>query len=341
MIEVILYSRKDCHLCDQAKNELDALQEELPHNLTIVDVDGDPKLKKQYGLDVPIVTAGPYHVNAPITKQDLIITLRAAWQRERQIIQVGDSIQSKMNQVKLSWSKSDQFSDWLSKHYLALFNFFIGFYVGMAFLAPMLMKIGAATPAMWIYRTYGVMCHQLAFRSFFLFGEQLVYPRSAAGVEGILTYGEATGLDENNIWEARKFIGNEITGYKVGLCQRDVAIYSGIFLFGLVFALTRRQIKSLNWAIWLLLGIVPIGLDGLSQLVSQFQVISWIPLRESTPVMRAITGLLFGFVTAWFGYPLVEESMRDTQEYLESKRDRLRNQISAEVMPSNTQVDRR
>jgi hypothetical protein len=35
--------------------------------------------------------------------------------------------------------------------------------------------------------------------------------------------------------------------------------------------------------------------------------------------MRTLTGFLFGFTTAWFGYPLVEETMADTRRYLEEK----------------------
>src|SRR4030042_3556130 len=103
------------------------------------------------------------------------------------------------------------------------------------------------------------MCHELAFRSWFLFGEQPAYPRSSAGVEGLITYTQATGLDENDLWPARQFTGNEIIGYKVSLCQRDVAIYAGILLFGLVFAVARRRIRSLHWVVWLILGILPIG----------------------------------------------------------------------------------
>jgi hypothetical protein len=41
-----------------------------------------------------------------------------------------------------------------------------------------------------------------------------------------------------------------------------------------------------------------------------------LPYRESTPTLRLLTGSLFGFGTAWFGLPYVEESMRETREIL-------------------------
>lgn len=324
MIEVILYSRIDCHLCEQAKLELESLQEDIPHRLTVIDVDSDPKLRKLYGFNVPVIVAGPYHLNAPITRQDLIITLRATVQREHEIVQVTESIERKKRLVKVSWTKSDQFSEWLSKHYLALFNIIIGLYLSVAFLAPLLMKAGAVLPASWIYRVYGAMCHELAFRSWFLFGEQLSYPREAAGVNVALSYTEATGLDESDLWAARDFVGNEIIGFKVALCQRDVAIYAGILVFGLIFSIVKRRIKPLHWVWWIMVGMVPIGLDGISQLITQLPFFAEFPLRESTPFLRTLTGSLFGITTAWFGYPLVEETMRDTRKYLASKRERIR-----------------
>jgi uncharacterized membrane protein len=330
MIEVTLFSRLDCHLCEQTESDLVSLQTEVPHHLKVIDIDNDPKLRKQYGFNVPVVVAGPYHLNAPITRQDLLITLRAAQQRESEIVEVTESIEKKKQLVNIGWSRSDQFSEWLAKHYLAVFNIFIAFYLGLSFLAPVLMKAGATTPATWIYRVYGAMCHELAFRSWFLFGEQVAYPRSAANLGGVLTYLEATGLDEDDLWAAREFVGNENIGYKVALCQRDVAIYAGLLCFGLIFAITGRRIRSLHWAIWLLVGIVPIAVDGLSQLVSQIPFIPIVSLRESTPFLRTLTGFLFGFTTGWFGYPLVEDSMRDTQRYLDSKRKRLSNTTPAD-----------
>jgi uncharacterized membrane protein len=145
--------------------------------------------------------------------------------------------------------------------------------------------------------------------------------RQAAVFDGLLSYGQATGLDESDQWAARQFVGNPVVGYKVALCQRDVAIYGGILLFGLVFTLTGRRLKSLPWYWWVVIGILPIALDGLSQLLSQ-PPLGFFPYRESTLFLRTLTGLVFGFTTAWFGYPLVEETMADMRRYLEGKRRR-------------------
>jgi uncharacterized membrane protein len=143
-------------------------------------------------------------------------------------------------------------------------------------------------------------------------------------LQGVKTFGEVTGLDEGNagLLAARSFVGNEQLGYKIALCQRDVAIYGAIILFGFLYALTGRRLPPLHWAVWLFLAIAPMGLDGFSQLFSQLGISfisNLLPYRESTPTLRVITGFLFGFGTAWFGLPYVEESMRETRELLIKK----------------------
>lgn len=318
MIKVILYSRKDCHLCEVAQKTLDELQASIPHHLTVIDVDSDVKLKNLYGFNVPVVQVGPYKLSAPIERKDLEISLRAVQHSQDQETQLTKEIEQGRLQIPISWSKSDGISLWLSKHYLALFNILISLYVGIPFLAPVLMKVGATAPAQVIYRAYGYVCHQFAFRSFFLFGQQVAYPRAEAGVIGLTSFQQATGINGAGLLEARAFIGNSALGYKVALCERDVAIYVGILIFGLLFGLFRRKIRPLHWILWILIGIVPIGLDGFSQLVSQ-PPLSLIAFRESTPLLRTLTGFLFGFITAWFGYPYVEESMIENRKFLEGK----------------------
>ncbi len=318
MIEVTLYSRKDCHLCELAQNALEELQATIPHHLLVVDVDSDVKLRTKYGFNVPVVRVGPYTLSAPIEKRDLEISLRAVQHSEAQEAKLTLDIQEGRLRIPINWNKSDGVSLWLSRHYLALFNVLIFLYVGIPFLAPVLMKVGAHAPAQVIYHAYSYVCHQFAFRSWFLFGEQGAYPRVEAGVAGLIPFQQATGINGADLLAARAYIGNAQLGYKVALCERDVAIYGGILLFGLIFSVLRRKVKSIHWLVWIIIGIIPIGLDGFSQLISQ-PPLSFIPFRESTPLLRTITGLLFGFVTAWFGYPYVEESMLDNRKFLEGK----------------------
>ena len=321
MIEVVLFSRAKCHPCDETVEYLDSLQGELPHKLQIVDIDKDLELKKRYGSVVPVVEIGSKRFLSPIKKQDL----REALLIERQTgssIENNSSTRNRPAKRRETWSKADDFTLWFSKHYLAVFNILVLIYLGLPFLAPVLSRAGAERPARLIYGVYGMVCHQLSYRSVFLFGEQIIYPRAAAGIEGTLTFSQATGLGEGNsareIFSARAYHGDDHAGYKVALCQRDLAIYGAILLFGIIFGLSGKKLKPLPWYVWFFVGIVPIGLDGISQIISQppFNLIEY---RESTLFLRVLTGALFGFTTAWFGYPLVEETMVDTRKMMADK----------------------
>lgn len=322
MIEVTLYTRPDCHLCEEAANDLAALQEFVPHRLKVVNIDKDANLTERYGLEVPVIEVGPYRLKAPFTRQELHMTLGAAQDREKHISGLDESIRTGMLPQANTWTKSDAFSLWISHHYMAVFNLFVLIFVGLPFLAPVLLKVGATEPARVIYSAYRLTCHQLAFRSWFLFGAQPAYPRLAAGVKGLVSFQQATGVSEGDTFEehlaAQNFTGNPVVGYKVAICERDIGIYGSILVFGLLFSLTGRKLPPLPWYLWILFAILPIAVDGVSQLISQ-PPLSFILYRESTPFLRTLTGFLFGFGTAWMGYPMVEESMRETRNIMADK----------------------
>jgi len=50
-MNVILYTRTGCHLCDDARKTL------VEHDLEVqlIDIDSDPKLRDQFGTCVPVV----------------------------------------------------------------------------------------------------------------------------------------------------------------------------------------------------------------------------------------------------------------------------------------------
>ena len=328
MLNVTLYTRKDCHLCEQARADLESIQEKYPHRLIEIDIDTDPVLQKKYLAEIPVVEVGPYALKAPFDKQKLMMTLGAADDRRGQLDRLGREDHLERVRRGQTISGSDRLMDWISRHYLAVLNFFILLYFGLPILAPVFMKAGATLPANVLYTVYKPLCHQFGFRSFFLFGEQPYYPLAEAGMPGVKTFEEVTGFQDLDNpaafsrFQARQFTGNEAVGYKMALCERDIAIYGSIFLFGILYAATGRRLKPLHWTLWLLIGLGPIGLDGFSQLFSQMNwqwLSSILPYRESTPLLRVLTGGLFGFTTAWFAFPYMEESMAETRQFFIKK----------------------
>jgi uncharacterized membrane protein len=324
MLNITLFTKKDCPACDEVRGFLADLQKQFPHRLAEVDVDSDSAMKAKYGWHVPVVEVGPYTLKAPISRQKLQMTLGAASDRRDQLEKLDDPIYKYKMEKGKTLTTGDRISFWIARRYLLILNLFMLVYVGLPFLAPTLMKLGAQGAGEVIYRVYKPLCHQFAFRSFFLYGEQPFYPLKEAGLSGYKTFEQATGIAgvddpySYTRFEARNFTGDETLGYKVALCERDIAIYLAILGFGIVFGLMGRRVKSLHWAAWLLLGLGPIGLDGFSQLFSQFNwdwLSAIVPYRESTPFLRVLTGGLFGLFTAWFAYPNIEESMGETRQY--------------------------
>jgi uncharacterized membrane protein len=184
----------------------------------------------------------------------------------------------------------------LAKHWLFLANLTWGLYVGLPILAPILMLTGHTWLGYVIHRAYKVACHQMPWRSFFIDGPQMVY-----------TYDELRTLVGPAL--TMRYVGDVTIGYKVAICQRDVATYGAIALAGLLFGLVRHRLKPLPiWAFVLLL--VPMGIDGITQLFG---------LRESNWQLRTITGALFGLASVWLAYPYLEEGMRDIRDTVNDK----------------------
>jgi uncharacterized membrane protein len=325
MVNVTLYTRKGCKLCEEAEADLKALQDVVPHKLAVIDIDSDSSLRDTFALEIPVVEVGPYRIKAPFTRQQLQMTIGAASDRRDQLERINDKAFQANTSGAQRITRSDRFSLWIAKHYLFVFNLFLILYVGIPFTAPIFKKVGWNGPADVVYKIYSPLCHQWAFRSFFLFGEQAYYPHAAAKMASVLTFEQVSGITDQNDparLQARLFEGNPVVGYKIAFCERDVAIWGAMALFGILYAATGRRLPKMHWIIWILIGLVPIGLDGFSQLFSQIPstfIQSFLPYRESTPFLRVLTGFLFGFSTAWFMFPLIEETMVDTRRLLSKK----------------------
>ncbi len=320
-IQATLFVSDQDERLHQIKRGMSALQEDYPHQLNVIDIDRDPILQEEFEDKAPVLDVGVYRLIAPFDAEDIQFAFEKAQGRLQEAKAKGNDTLVRRITQPLSMTKADKFSRWFSRRYMVILNAIAFFYVFLAILAPVFMKVGLQAPARVIYKVYSPLCHQLAFRSFFLFGEQPYYPRELAGVEGIFTYGEATGFDEYDLVTARQFLGNEAMGYKMALCERDIAIYGAILIFGIIFSLTGKKIPPLPWYLWILIGLGPIGLDGFSQLLSQtgLDIFNWLPLRESTPLLRSMTGGLFGLMTAWFGYPYLEESIQENRHDMQLK----------------------
>jgi uncharacterized membrane protein len=342
-VEIILYTRNGCELCDQAADKLRELGRAMPLDVTPIDVDSDPILQLELGDQVPVIEVEGNRLESPLDWETVTATLISAAAHE-QVRQSKKATGRKRDTVL----RIDRGILWLAKHWVGVLTVIVGLYASVPFLAPLAMEAGFTGLGTVIYRVYSPVCHQFSFRSWFLFGDQTVYPRERAGIDQLGSFEDyaaaepafngidLTTLDTDLIYAAKRFVGSPRMGWKVAFCERDVSIYAAITLFGLIFIVLRRAgvtIPKLPFWAYLLIAIAPIGLDGFSQYFANPPFnsfgLAWYPIRESTPFLRVLTGSLFGLGNAWLAYPYIEESMRETVTMLERKLTR-----AGEMAPS-------
>lgn len=201
---------------------------------------------------------------------------------------------------------------WLANHWVGLLNVVILLYVGGAVIAPVLMHLGTEGVGRALYAFYRPFCHQYPFRSWFLHGDAFVHPLH-----------EPVSLVEMN--ELGRFLGSPEVGYKMALCQRDIAIYGMMFVAGVVYGLVRKRVKVPPLPLWLyfVFGVMPMMLDGGVQWIS-YALWQFIPGLldqpfETIPAMRALTGSLFGLGVIAVGYPYLAEYFDDVLTTLQEK----------------------
>ena len=54
-LEVVLYTRPGCHLCEEARRALDRVGRQLPMRVESVDIDRHDFLRRAYAEEVPVI----------------------------------------------------------------------------------------------------------------------------------------------------------------------------------------------------------------------------------------------------------------------------------------------
>ncbi len=223
-----------------------------------------------------------------------------------------------------SWATS--INRWFERHWLAAFNTAWGVFTILPWLAPIFMHWGWTWPGRAVYFIYNFFCHQLPERSWFLFGPQISYTQAQIAT----AWGRALPEISNELIR-RQFIGTPELGWKVAWSDRMVAMYTSIFLFGLLYAMLReRGIKMPGMPWWLFfLFLLPMALDGTTHLINDVlrldfrQTNDWAVLITGglfspqfyvddmfgslNSVLRIVTGILFGFGVVGFLWPIMED----------------------------------
>jgi len=165
---VTLYTKKGCHLCEEAKDLLRGLREEYDLAIAEVDIESDKGLQEIYGSLIPVVAVeGGRIFHSKISESQLRQALGAptsrAVPRGMKIRGRGRDLVLLLNRLILG----------IANHWLLLLNSAVGLYVGLPVLAPLLMAHGQTRFPNVIYFAYQFVCHQMPSRSFFIAGQQM------------------------------------------------------------------------------------------------------------------------------------------------------------------------
>jgi uncharacterized membrane protein len=225
---------------------------------------------------------------------------------------------------------------WVCRHWIVIFSLLFGLYVGLPFLAPVLMAAGITSLGRLIYFIYSFLCHQLPERSFFLFGPKIMVP-----LDEILANWKMT----NNPIILRQFLGSPALGWKVAWSDRMVYMFTSILPLAWVWWVFRSRIQKISWKV-LISFLLPIALDGGTHLISDLFGLhqgfrdsnAWLAVLTQNAfspgfyagdswgsfnsIMRMVTGILFGIGIVWFGFPYIEEYFKDQAAWIKYKFER-------------------
>ncbi|SRR5581483_2235956 len=227
---------------------------------------------------------------------------------------------------------------WFLDHWVQVFSLLFGVGLVLPFLAPVFMRLGWAGPANLIYTIYSTLCHQMAQRSFFLFGPQPMY--NIAQLPLPMSSDEVA-----NLWILRAFIGNADLGWKVAWSDRMVYMFGAVWLSGVAFGLLRHRgdVRPLRLH-WFGLLLVPMIVDGGTHLLSDtsggllggFRYSNqWLAALTSDALptwfyvgdaigsfnswMRLLSGLTFGVGVVWLTFPYMDRFVREAVLELRTK----------------------
>ena len=240
--------------------------------------------------------------------------------------------------------ENNRFVNFINKYWFYIFSLSYGLFVGLPFLAPVLMEFEITWLAKIIYTVYSFLCHQLPQRSFLLFGGKFMY-----------SLGEI-----QNVWQVtndplvlRKFIGNPEMGWKVAWSDRMIFMYSSVLFAAWIWYPLRRKLNSIP--VWgLILFVFPMALDGITHTISDFAGIGqvfrdsneWLASLTNYSLspefytgdkigsfnswMRMISGTLFGTGLVLYGFPYLSEIFDNKIAIIKHDQTRL-NQLREEA----------
>ncbi len=233
-----------------------------------------------------------------------------------------------------------QITHWLTTHWLAAFLMVFGIYNFLPFVAPIAMRLGYTAVGGVIYNVYSTQCHQMAQRSFFLFGTKPMYDLDKLPLT-------LTGNIPNDTLALRDFRGDDVLGWKVAWSDRMVYMYGSLWVATAVYWLIsqRRFVKPSRLWVFVLL-LTPLAFDGITHLLSDMNGLmsgfrynnAWLAVLTSNAfpanfylgdaigsfnsLIGLMSGVFFGIGITGLVIPFADREMKRTSATLSHKLNR-------------------
>lgn len=227
----------------------------------------------------------------------------------------------------------------IAQHWLAIFIVLFGILNIVPFLAPVAMRVGWTAGGEAIYTLYSTMCHQMAQRSFFLFGDKPMYTLNELPV--------ALVGNARDMWTLRAYLGDPSFGWKVAWSDRMVSMYGSIWIGAIIYAAISLKHRWKPVALWLFaLLLLPIAIDGITHFFSDLGGLTggfrydnrWLAdltnnalptsfyvgdaLGSFNSWVRLASGVLLGIGVIGVALPYVDREFRSIEQTLTERLDR-------------------
>ena len=196
MISVTLYSRKDCHLCDEAKADLEGLQGEIPHTPGGAGYRQRSKATARVWPGNPCCRSRAVSFESSFYPAGFADHAFGCQDRERHIDLVEKSPMAGRSSPAWLPGRGPTGSLAGFPTITCCFLIWCGRLSGVGLSGAGFDESKLGLPANLLYKAYGLVCHQLAYRSFYLFGEQVFLSSGSSRRPAAMTFSQATGLEE-------------------------------------------------------------------------------------------------------------------------------------------------
>jgi len=223
------------------------------------------------------------------------------------------------------------------RRWLLLFLLIFSLFNLLPLLAPTAMHNGFSGIGNLIYDLYGTISHQFANRSYFFYGEHVMY----AAEELPLEFTRDINEDEGRL---KQYRGDEVRGWKVAWSDRLLAMFGSMLVSAAAYALLSMRRKPGRIPLWLaILLITPLIIDGMTHSISDTNSLfegfrytnEWLAsltgnafsptfyqgsgLGSFNAWMRLITGVLFGIGLVGYTFPMLDRYFNRNADILREK----------------------